>query len=135
MKKSHITSGIITVLIHIFLVSVFLSCSNIETSKADKIFSLVNSGSDDLVIVDLRDVSEYNKGHIKGAVNIPYKEENFPERISAIENKDKTAVFYCGQGVKTGKASGFIKKSSFKKKYILEGGFLSWKNRDLEIVK
>ncbi|MFA5519818.1 MAG: rhodanese-like domain-containing protein [Spirochaetota bacterium] len=113
----------------------FLSCSQVKSLSVEEISSLINSNNENLIIIDLRDLTEYNNGHIKGAISIPYKEDTFPERITALAEKDVDALFYCGQGVKTGKAEKFIKKSPFKKKYILAGGFFAWKKEGLEIEK
>ena len=113
----------------------FLSCSPVKTLGVEEISALINSGNENLIIIDLRDLTEYNNGHIKGAISIPYKEDTFPERITALAEKDMAALFYCGQGVKTGKAEKFIKNSPFKKKYVLNGGFMAWKKKGLEIEK
>ena len=45
-------------------------------------------------IIDLRDASEYARGHIKGAVSIPYEEGRFAFRPP----KDKEIVLYCERG-------------------------------------
>lgn len=47
------------------------------------------------VIIDLRSPREYKKGHIEGAMNIPY-EENEEIRINV--PKKYTLVLYCERG-------------------------------------
>ena len=49
-----------------------------------------------VVFIDLRDVCEYKKVHIKGAVSIPY--EKFAEKIGAL-SKRKIYVLYCEEGL------------------------------------
>lgn len=129
-KKRTVFFALIFVMSH-----VFLSCSPVKNLSVDEISFLINSNNENLIIIDLRDLTEYSKGHIKGAVNIPYRDDTFPERISALADKDMDALFYCGKGVKTVKAEKYIKKSPFREKYVLNGGFLAWKQKGLEIVK
>jgi rhodanese-related sulfurtransferase len=112
---------------------IFLVCSPTRGLSAEETLKLTNSGNESLLIIDLRDITEYSKGHIKGAVNIPYRGNTFPARISTVSDKNKILIIYCGKGVKTGKAEEFIKKSSFKKKYILEGGFKEWREKGFPI--
>jgi rhodanese-related sulfurtransferase len=116
-----------------FVFLFFLSCSPAKLSGADEISELITSGNENLIIIDLRDLNAFSKGHIAGAINIPYREDTFPARIASVSDKNKILIIYCGQGVKTGKAEKFIKKSSFKKKYILEGGFKVWKEKGFQV--
>lgn len=120
---------------YFLILSAFLSCSVGEKKSPNEIAELLNSSEKDIIIIDLRDLTEYSKGHIKGAVNIPFRKETFADRISAFENNEKTAFFYCGQGIKSGEAEAFVKRSSFKKIYIMEGGFMAWKQQGLEIAQ
>jgi rhodanese-related sulfurtransferase len=112
----------------------FISCSPVKNLNPDGISRLISSGDENLIIIDLRSANDFTDGHIKGALNIPFSEETFGGRIKSINNSNKSAVFYCGKGIKTEKAMPFLKKSAFRKAYILEGGFEAWKNRGLEIV-
>ena len=120
---------------HSLIFAALFSCSIGEKKSPNEIAELLNSSGDDAIIIDLRDLTEYSKGHIKGAVNIPFRKETFADRISVFENNQKTAFFYCGQGIKTGEAEAFVGKSSFKKIYIMEGGFMAWKQQGLEIAQ
>lgn len=49
----------------------------------------------DMELIDLRDGASYERGHIKGAVNIPYGE--LEGSISRLP-KEKLLVFYCTRG-------------------------------------
>lgn len=124
------------VLAGFFLVlSSVLSCSVAEKKSPIEIAEYLKSSGEDYIILDLRDLTEYKKGHVKGAINIPFRKDTFAERISSYENDKISAVFYCGQGIKTKEAENLVKKSSFKKIYIMEGGFMAWKNQGLEIAQ
>src|SRR5947209_15870759 len=51
----------------------------------------IKAHENNLVVVDVREAEDYNKGHIPGAINIPKDEWNNPQGLS----KDKTNVVYC----------------------------------------
>jgi rhodanese-related sulfurtransferase len=52
-------------------------------------------GVPDSIIIDLREDSDYQKGHIPTAVNIPYDDlENNYSKL----NKDLNIVLYCDRG-------------------------------------
>ena len=49
----------------------------------------------DMVLVDLRNRTDYERSHIKGAVNIPFEERE--EKISRLP-REKYLLFYCSRG-------------------------------------
>ena len=56
----------------------------------------------DAVIIDLRDPAAYRRGHVRNAVNIPYRElEEYLEKKQDQKYrfpKDKLLIFYCDRG-------------------------------------
>ena len=61
------------------------------------------------VIVDVRTKDEYNEGHLKDSINIPYDEieEN-------VFDKSKTILVYCKSGARSKKAYNSLKKMGYK---------------------
>lgn len=51
--------------------------------------------NDNVMIVDLRNPFSYERGHLKGAVNLPY--EQFDSWKSQLP-KNKRIIFYCSRG-------------------------------------
>ncbi len=50
----------------------------------------------DIILIDARSRSEYEKGHIKGAVSIPYEEfSTDPVSFLDLINTDKKMIIYC----------------------------------------
>ena len=47
------------------------------------------------IIIDLRDREDYDKGHIPGAINIPYEE--LEEHINKLSH-NSLLIFYCERG-------------------------------------
>lgn len=54
----------------------------------------IDDGSN-VMIIDLRDRASYARGHIKGAVNLPYEDMDSWETSLPM---DKYLIFYCSRG-------------------------------------
>ncbi|WP_299438001.1 rhodanese-like domain-containing protein [uncultured Aquimarina sp.] len=85
-------------------------------------------------LVDVRTPQEYAEGHIEGAINIDFSDENFETLISEVD-KSKPVAVYCGRGGRSGKCSAYMKKAGFTKIYDLDGGITEWKYKGKETVK
>lgn len=79
--------------------------------------------------IDARDVADYNSGHIRGAVNIPYKEiDKNRNRLEAMA-KDRVYVVYCSASCDVSvDMAYFMAKTGFRKVYIFHGGWDEWRN-------
>jgi rhodanese-related sulfurtransferase len=90
----------------------------------------IKSGENNLVIVDVREAEDYNKGHIPGAINIPREEWGNPQGLS----RDKTNVVYCYSQQCHLAANACVQFADKGYPVMeLEGGFAVWKEHDLEI--
>ncbi|WP_298543714.1 rhodanese-like domain-containing protein [uncultured Aquimarina sp.] len=85
-------------------------------------------------LVDVRTPQEYAEGHIEGAINIDFSDENFETLISEVD-KSKPVAVYCGRGGRSGKCSAYMKKAGFTKIYDLDGGITEWKYKGKTLVK
>ncbi|MDY4693268.1 MAG: rhodanese-like domain-containing protein [Blautia sp.] len=85
-------------------------------------------GRTDAMIIDLRDKEEYRKGHVKGAVNIPYSQideyTSFP--------LDKILVLYCDRGSTSLLLARQLAKKGFRTRSVI-GGFQAYRGRNLVI--
>lgn len=76
-----------------------------------------NKEKEKYLVIDVRSAEEYDAGHVKHAINIPF--DQIEGRLSEIESyKDKDIVTVCNTGNKSGKvaetlvANGFTKVSN-----------------------
>ena len=77
----------------------------------------------DLVILDVRTTSEYEDGHIKGAVNIPVQE--LSARLDELSNEDELLV-YCRTGNRSAQAVDILQDVGFTKIYHMDAGITGW---------
>jgi rhodanese-related sulfurtransferase len=77
----------------------------------------------DLVILDVRTASEYEDGHIEGAVNIPVQE--LSTRLDELSNEDELLV-YCRIGNRSAQAVDILQEVGFTKVYHMNAGITGW---------
>ncbi len=78
--------------------------------------------ADDSIVLDVRNLGEYAKAHIKGSINIPVDELRF--RISEIP-QDKKIFVHCKVGFRGHLAVRILLQNGFKKVWNITGGYLS----------
>ncbi|MBF4984369.1 rhodanese-like domain-containing protein [Nonlabens mediterrranea] len=77
-------------------------------------------------LIDVRTASEFQGGHIKGAVNIDFfNSAKFVESLQKYD-KDKAIYLYCRSGNRSGNAARKLENLGFKEIYDLRGGYMSW---------
>jgi NADPH-dependent 2,4-dienoyl-CoA reductase/sulfur reductase-like enzyme len=86
--------------------------------NVDRVRELVESGQ---VIVDVREPSEYARGHIKGASNIPLSQ--LRERMGEIP-KDRPVYVHCRTGQRSYNATLALQNSGFSNIVNITGSFL-----------
>lgn len=84
---------------------------------------MINSGAD-LAVLDVREVLEYNAGHITQAINMPYNSGYF--QIHYTELPHKTIIVYCQSGARSAKASQFLVNNGYSDIYNMLGGYSAW---------
>lgn len=85
-------------------------------------------------VVDLRDAADFRKGHIVGAINIPYNKVD--ERWSELEKlREHPLILVC----KIGQSASAVGKQLIAKKfphvYRLGGGIGEWQASQMPLVK
>lgn len=125
----------------LFLLSSFIAgCGRsnnvVEESKSDyKKISAQEAKSmmesdEEMIIIDVREESEYNEGHIKDSLLLPLG--NIEKDIEKMaEDKDKTILLYCRSGRRSSEAATILTNLGYSNVYDF-GGIIDW---DYEIVK
>lgn len=126
----------ILVLLSILCSLTFFSCkgqldSEINNISVKEMQSLLKN--EDVQLVDVRTLKEFNSGFIAHAQNIDYSSSTFDEDIEKL-NKEKPVILYCHSGRRSTLSIKKLLKAGFKNVYNLEGGILQWKKEGLEVV-
>ncbi len=81
------------------------------------------------IIIDVRTAEEFKDGHIEGAVNISYFEEDLWEQLTKF-GKHETFFIYCRTGRRSIRVCTLMKNGGFDEDKIfnLDGGLIAWKS-------
>ena len=71
------------------------------------------------VILDVRTAEEYADGHLPGAINIDKLQDDFADKVDALD-RDKTYLLICRSGRRAKAAAQIMLASSFNRLLILE---------------
>ena len=100
--------------------------------SSQKLVQLVNS--ENALVIDVRDATEYSEGHIVDAVNIPFA--NFESRSDELNmHKDKPLIVACKMGQHSGSVGTILRKKGFTNVLRLSGGMAEWRGQNLPVVK
>ena len=109
----------------------FNSRDKLTPVRRDELLSLVKSG--EAMVIDVRPSSEYDAGHIEGAVNIPL--ESLTQRLSKLP-KEQEIVAYCRGPycMMSFDAVDQLRQHGYRARR-LEDGFPEWKTDQLPVTK
>lgn len=79
-------------------------------------------------LVDVRTPSEFEEGHLKGARNIDFLQDDFKDNTAKLD-KNKAVYVYCKSGGRSAKAVEVLRQQGFTKIYELDGGYNAWKKK------
>lgn len=87
-----------------------------------------------IVIIDVRRPDEFTGelGHISSAQLMVL--DTLPQRIEELP-RDKTVVFVCRSGGRSGQATAYAMEQGFTQVYNLKGGMLLWNELGLEVAE
>jgi rhodanese-related sulfurtransferase len=104
---------------------------NLTPEKANEELSNAN-----IVLVDVREAEELQKGSIPGAINAPrgmlefYADPTLPYYKSEF-NKDKRIILYCASGGRSALAAQTLKDMGYTNVAHIDGGFKAWQAASL----
>ena len=78
---------------------------------------------ENLLLVDVRELHEYNEGHIPGAFLLPLGDL---ETDYELLERDQTIVLICRSGRRSAEAAEFLVQQGYENVYNLQGGMLDW---------
>jgi len=87
-----------------------------------------------LLLVDVREESEYAKDHLPGAVHLG---KGIIERDieSRVPDPDTPMVLYCGGGFRSALAADNLQKMGYTRVLSMDGGIRGWREQGLPLTK
>ncbi len=118
----------------ILIIILFITCESNKGEFKLLEYKLYKSHieNNSIQLIDVRTPEEYNLGHINGAVNIDYKNENIFYRSFKKLDKSKPVYLYCRSGNRSKKSADILIELGFSRIYDLKGGFIEWNLNELK---
>ena len=85
------------------------------------------------IILDAREINEYNVSHIKDAYYVGYNDFKIETVLNHIQDKNRKIVVYCSIGIRSETIAHKIKKAGFTNVLNLYGGIFEWKNNNYPV--
>jgi rhodanese-related sulfurtransferase len=106
--------------------------SGIPELGAQAAVALINRR--DASILDVREVGEFNAGHLSNAKNIPLAQ--LEKRAGELEKlRNKPLLLCCQTGNRAHSAAALLKKTGWSEIFILGGGINAWQQASLPLEK
>lgn len=99
-------------------------------SKMSKMDIVELLKSDNGTVVDVREISEYNAGHIPGALHVPLS--RIASRMKELRSLEGPIILYCRSGFRSGRAVQFLESQGIGNAY--NGGGLNEMRRYLSVA-
>ena len=96
---------------------------NYENADVEGFSELINGQN--VILLDVRSIEEYNEGHIEGALNIDQNQSDFLEKAKEALPKDRTIAVYCRSGRRSANAAERLAAEGYKC-VNLKGGIIAW---------
>ena len=85
------------------------------------------------IILDARELEEYNVSHIKKAIFVGYNSFQIDLIKNKLSNKNETIVVYCSLGIRSESIANKLKKAGYNNVFNLYGGIFEWKNNNFKV--
>ena len=87
---------------------------------------------EDAVVLDVRSMDEFRKGHIVNALNYPLN--GLAKQIPQLQKyKDRPIVVVCRSGSRSAMAAKMLMKAGFERVHNLRGGMMAWTSAGLPV--
>ena len=116
-----------------FLKLVQDAISRIRETDVQAVTKQLDAG-EKLAVVDVREESEWARGHIPGAVYIGKGviERDIEQKVP---DKNATLVLYCGGGFRSALAADSLQRMGYKNAISMDGGWRGWTESGYPVAK
>ncbi|ABM04897.1 Rhodanese domain protein [Psychromonas ingrahamii 37] len=107
--------------------------SGVKSITAQDAIMMINKQN--AIIVDVRSVEEYKKGHILNAKNIPVSQIDKGSFAEIEKHKEAPIILVCASGDRSSGAAGKLTKAGFTQVTNLLSGMNGWSGASLPTTK
>jgi rhodanese-related sulfurtransferase len=98
-----------------------------NTGKVDDVKAAIDAGA---YVIDVREASEFEQGHIPGAVNIPIR--TLAQNLDQVPT-DQPVLVYCASGHRAGMATAALRELGYDNVKAFSGGWKAWSEAGEEV--
>jgi rhodanese-related sulfurtransferase len=108
--------------------------ANVKETDVEEVKRRMDRGDKAFVLVDVREESEWNAGHIPGAVHLGKGviERDVEQKIP---DPGKEIVLYCGGGFRSALAAENLARMGYTNVISMDGGWRGWKEAGYPVEK
>lgn len=122
MKRISLFVGVLALM----TIFIFVTTSEKDGIKKIDVKTLQNKlENEEITLLDVREVSEYEGGHIEGAVNAPLSSLDANQLSYP---KDEPIYVICRSGNRSAQAASQLQDAGYTEIYDVSGGMLAWES-------
>ena len=133
--KNHTLIVVAWVAVFIMVIYHFIKAATSKTKVIDNAEAVALMNNQNAVVIDLRSIDEFGKGHIINSLNLlPTEIKN--HNIGKIEqHKETPVILVCTTGATSGTSAEILAKQGFNHVYTLKEGLAGWRAANLPLVR
>jgi len=120
---------LLAAVVGLFFYMRFASIKGVRNIGTEQFAKELNEGGAANLLIDVRELHEFKRSHIRGATNIPLSQ--LGQRIKDIP-LDKSLFLYCQSGMRSRQAARALSKQGYKNIANLNGGIMSWRGQTVQ---
>jgi rhodanese-related sulfurtransferase len=115
-----------------FLALVEDAKKRIRETNVDQVKTRLDKG-EKLLIVDVREESEYAKDHLPGAIHLGkgILERDVEQRVP---DADAEIILYCGGGFRSALSADALQKMGYRNVLSMDGGIRVWREKNFPLT-
>ena len=125
--------GVLKFIVLLALGGLITACSGNRYITSNQLYEKIHN-HEPVLVIDTRTGFEYARGHIQGAIHLPFWKAAFIDE-GQLACAGKTVVVHCAHGPRAGVAKWFLEGDRCPEIYYLWGHVQSWKKAGLPLVK
>lgn len=103
---------------------------SIKELEATELAQRLNEQTEDIHVIDVREMNEFTAGTMPGARVIPMA--SVPVRLHELQ-QDKELIIICRSGARSAQVCMFLQQQGYENVFNLRGGLMSWARSGLPI--